>query len=420
MATLYWQGQAPAVAQVATGSIDSVDGTPANNTFTVTIGGVAISKVGDTDVATTAAALVALLNASTHPYFAAITWTNPSSGSIVGTADTAGVPFVAALTETGAGTGAVTDFAGTTASAGPNHWDTATNWSTGAVPVASDTVIIAEGPNICYGLAQSAVDLASLTILQTYTGKIGLRRDAFATSADGDTVSTAAPEYRGHYLDIESTLVAIGAHDGPGRPNGSGRIKLDLGVHATTVDVYGTARTQADAGLACVRLLVANSSSAVHVRKAPGGVGIAADEPGETSSLSLVSVSDTSSESVVRTGDGTTIVTWTQQGGQNTLRAAATVTAITSYGGTLTTEGTWATTTLTVDGGTVYHNATGTTTTVNATTGTLDLMQTRKARTLTTVNLDAGATIRYDSGVVTLTNKIAPVAGPIAVSGARI
>ena len=73
MATLYWRGDATAVAQVHTASIDSVDGTPANNTFTVTIGGVAIDAVGDTDVATTATNLRASLNASTHPYFAAIT-----------------------------------------------------------------------------------------------------------------------------------------------------------------------------------------------------------------------------------------------------------------------------------------------------------------------------------------------------------
>jgi len=79
MATIRWISGTIAVAQLETGSIDSVDATPANNTFTVTIGGVAISQVGDTDVATTAAALVVLLNASTQAYFAAITWANPSA-----------------------------------------------------------------------------------------------------------------------------------------------------------------------------------------------------------------------------------------------------------------------------------------------------------------------------------------------------
>ena len=103
MTTLYWLGTADAVVQIGTASIDSVDATPANNLFIVTIGGVAISTLGDTNVATTAAALVVLLEASTHPYFTAITWTNPSAGNIVATADTAGIPFIAALTETGVG-----------------------------------------------------------------------------------------------------------------------------------------------------------------------------------------------------------------------------------------------------------------------------------------------------------------------------
>ena len=79
MSAIYFLGTATAVAQVHTGSIDSLDATPANNTFTVTIGGVAISQVGVTDVATTAAALVVLLNASTHPYFAAKSWISAPS-----------------------------------------------------------------------------------------------------------------------------------------------------------------------------------------------------------------------------------------------------------------------------------------------------------------------------------------------------
>ena len=84
MAQVNWRGGTTAVAQVDTASIDSVDGTPANNTFFVTIGGVVISAVGDTDVATSATNLRASLNASVHPFFAAITWSG-STGDIIGT-----------------------------------------------------------------------------------------------------------------------------------------------------------------------------------------------------------------------------------------------------------------------------------------------------------------------------------------------
>jgi hypothetical protein len=178
MATLYWRGDATAVAGVETGSVDTVSGTPSDSTYTVTIGGVAIDEVGDTDVATTATNLRATLNASTHPYFAAITWSG-SAGDIIGTADTAGVPFIAALTVAG-GTGTVTDFVETTASAGPSDWSTGENWvnaatgATGTIPASADDVVIENSTNsIVYGLDQNAVALDSLEIRLSFTGKIG-------------------------------------------------------------------------------------------------------------------------------------------------------------------------------------------------------------------------------------------------------
>ena len=44
MATRYWKPRVSAVVQVASGTIDTVDGTPSNNTFTVTIGGVVVQN----------------------------------------------------------------------------------------------------------------------------------------------------------------------------------------------------------------------------------------------------------------------------------------------------------------------------------------------------------------------------------------
>ena len=303
MATKYWIGDEPAVAQISNGSIDSVDGTPANNTFIVTIGDQAISTAGDTDVATTAAALVALLNASTHPYFAAVTWSNPSAGNITGTADTAGVPFVAALTETGAGTGAVTDFSDTTASSGPADWSTALNWSDGSIPANSDTVIFSGTSNPCvYGLAQSGVDLTTLEVKQSYTGAIGLRRDVFATSDDGATTDTTVAEYRQDYLDIGAGTIEIGEHAGPGIPSGSGRLKIDNdSASASTLIIHRTANQATETTLPAVRYKVAHASSVIIVRSAVGGVGIAVDAPGETSTVGTVRVTDQSTSARVTT-----------------------------------------------------------------------------------------------------------------------
>jgi hypothetical protein len=410
MAKVYWLGIAPVVAQVAQGVIASVDAAPANNTFTITIGGVSISQVGTVDVATTATALRASLNASTHPYFSAITWSG-AAGNIVGTADVAGVPFIFAISKSGAGTGTVTAYSVTTANAGPNDWSTAANWSGGAVPVNTDDVIIGPGAvNIVWGLAQSAVTLNSLQILKSYTGLLGLNTNAFATTADAATVVTTANEYRQAYLNIlvnnANNLVRIGENYGPVISAGSQRIMLDLGATATTVIVYGSAQAANDSGKPCIRLKMNSATTNVYVRSAPGGVGIAVDQPSETSTVGTVNCSDSSSATRVTIGLGTTITTFSQDGGNNVLQAAATVTTVTVNGGTLLIEGTFAVTTLTIYSGTVIPNSSGTITTMNIYGGTVDLTQSDQARTVTTTNV-YGTNVTFKNLAVTLTNQLA-------------
>ena len=408
MATKYFIGKATAVAQVHTGSIDSVDATPANNTFTVTIGGVAISQAGDTDVATTAAALLVLLNASTHPYFSAITWTNPSAGNIVGTSDTAGVPFIAALTETGAGTGAVTDFAATTASAGSTDWSSADNWSDGSVPGAADTVIISNhNGNISYGLNQTSISLTKLIIEQTFTGKLGLPYNSFTTSQDGDTSVSTADEYREHNLKIQATTIDVGSHNAVTTPAGSQRIKINnTKAAASTLTVFRTASTSADTGFPTLRYLAAHANSDVYVREARGGVGIAVDEPNETSTVGVVSVSASEATTKVFIGSGVTITTFEQTGGANKLNSAATLTTAEINGGTLTIEGDYIITALNINGGTVTDNhvktAGNAVTTCTITGGTLDLTKSSDDRTIATLNPDGG-TVIADDDYITIT-----------------
>lgn len=403
MTTKYWLGVADAVAQVHTGSIDSVDGTPADNTFTVTIGGVAISAVGDTDVATTATALRASLNASVHPYFAAITWSG-SAGDIIGTADTAGVPFVAVLTETGVGAGAVTDFAATTASAGPNDWGTAANWSDGSIPGNADTVIFRENSiNVCWGLDHNAVTINDLFIEKSYTGKIGLNRSVFVTSADGETSDSSKPEYRDHYLKIDYDVLEIGKNVGGGNPAGSGRIKIDnqnSGVSTSTI--FDTANTSTETTLAAVRLLAASASADFYIRD--GLVGIAIDEATETSTVGDVYVNDSGAK--VYIGSGVTLTSLVQSLGTTLLEAAATITAVTVLGGILTTEGNYTITTLNQEGGTINCNhASGGSaiTTANLNGGTIIATQSSEPRTWATVNIAKGATLKANSDILTIT-----------------
>ena len=50
MTQLVHESDAAAVAQVSTGVIGGLDATPANNSFTVTIGGIAITVPGDSTI----------------------------------------------------------------------------------------------------------------------------------------------------------------------------------------------------------------------------------------------------------------------------------------------------------------------------------------------------------------------------------
>ena len=99
MATHKWLGQTAAVAQVTT---VTVGGTLSSETFTISVGGVAIASHTDADtvIATTVTALVAAWNASTHAYATGITAV-AASPNITLTADTAGVPFAVTLNTPG-------------------------------------------------------------------------------------------------------------------------------------------------------------------------------------------------------------------------------------------------------------------------------------------------------------------------------
>jgi hypothetical protein len=409
MATKYWVGRAPAVAQVSTAEVTAYD---AGTTYAIIVGTSpfthTISVIGSGGTVTTvAAALVVAWNASTHPYCTGITASN-SSGNFILTADTAGVPFTVATSETGAG-GTIGDFAATVACSGPNDASVAINWSDGSLPANDDTVIFRDNAiNVCWGLEGVTATGLIVQVEQSYTGKIGLNAAALATSADGDTVTTTVPEYRKHYMQMDMLSLDVGYHGGAGSPSGSTRIKLDNDkAGASTTTIYNTASSSAESSKPAVRLKAAHASADVYVRYAPGGVGIASDVPGETSTVGVVSVSDTTTASRVYVGAGTTLTTFTQTGGTNVLNAAATVTTVNVLGGTLTSEGNYTVTTANVLSGTYYSNhiktAAASITTLNCKGGTTSTKQTNAARTFTTVNLFRGCTLAGDDDVVTIT-----------------
>ncbi len=407
---IYFLGTAPVRAQVSTAAIASVDGTPANNTFTVTIGGLAVSAIGNTSANQTAADLVTALNASTDVRFSGITWANDSGANIKGTADVSGVAFTAVISKSGGGTGSVTAFGGTgtnTANGGPSDLSDVRNYSTGALPVDGDTLIIENNSiPICWNLdALSTVSLALFRRDQTHTGFIGLGK-YLATSSDGATTDTSALEYRTAYLTFGGTSNTMRVEQGQNfstqsSPNGAG-MKLDTQDTVTTITIFNTVPTVSSSSqsLAPIQLKCNATGTNIYVRS--GSVGIALG-PGEVSTVGSIF----NSGGTIQVGQGVTFNTKFQQTAGNSLVSYTALPTVQVYGGTCTLEGTVNQTTLTVYGGTVRDHTSGTTATLNIDRGGyLDNSASMTAKTYTDCNRGVGTIKRNPQGLV-FTNAVA-------------
>lgn len=394
MATKLWLGTADAVAQISTCTPANVE---VGDVFKVDLSNDAGDsyEISFTATAATVQNVVEGLKAAgdAAKTAAEAPWDDVTCSEddtkLTITADTAGVPFyVTTSTVEGGGNDTQTLTAATpTANSGPNDWNTADNWSTGAVPVNADDVYLEDSEvEVLYGLDQSAVALTSLTIKHSYEGKVGQ--------------ATA-------YLQIAATTVNIGEHWLPGNPTGAGRIKLNLGSTASTVTVSNSRATASDENLPAIRLLCNNASTKVYVQK--GKVGIAIEDATETSTLSQVIIShlaNVTSDADVIVGAGVTLTALLKTGGQAVLLCGATT--VRNDNGTLTIAGTGAITTLDVYGGTVYCLSTGTITNLNCYGGRTDFLRSSATRTVTTPKIWAGAVLAYDLAFVTMTNKPSP------------
>lgn len=406
MATIYFTGKADAVAQE---SRATPAGPIVGDIFLLKVNGETIASYTADAVPTVAevtAGLTTAWNASTNPYATLITATDQTT-YVKLLSDVAGLPFTVTSSVTGVGTLVMST---PTASAGPNDWSTATNWSGGAVPVNNDVVIIKDVSNpIAWGLDQNAVTLTSLSISKTYTGRIGLDYTVLATSADALTTVSTKSEYRSQYLKIKVSTggVRIGEHLGTGSPGGAGRIMLDLSTQDTTITVVSTAASSSDTFRPCIRLLGFGAQD-LHVMSAPGGVGVAAEKPGEVSQFGSVLISDATNSTVVTTGTGFESAVWTQYGGNNIFRhlAGGTVTGLLIVGGILETLGDWIVTSGSVFGGTLYpnHENSGGNEFTNLTVdgGTVDFVDLGRIRNIGTINYKSG-TIRANVDVLQAT-----------------
>lgn len=409
-------GGALPVAQVETLTVANT--WAANDTATVTINSRTITMTVGTTATTTQVAteLAAVLGSSSSslgtgysatergpniPEFREFT-AAASGSTVVLTGVTKGKPFTVTCGETTAGTGTLSTST-TTAASGSNHFTGTANWSTGAVPVDSDTVVFENTSNdLLYAIDQNGVSPASITITQSYTGKIGLRN----VNADDSTYPYV--EYRDKFLkmcasgDGLNTAVTIGQGDG----SGSSRLKLDFNTGQVTVVVHNTGQPD-ETNIPSLLMKGTNTSNSYDIRKGNVGIGFFVGDSANIATLRVSYINSKESDAKVICGPGVTFSTATIviDGGDVTLESATTGGTIVLNGGVLRILGA-AHPSITINGGTLYYNSTGTITTLKVTGGTFDRSQDNRSATITNCELHDGATFNDPSGVLTITNGI--------------
>ena len=414
MATRRWQGGALPVAQKET---ITIGGTwVAADTLTVTCNGRSIVLTIGTTVTTTqiATELAAALGSTStalgtgysvtergpniaefREFVSGETVPAASGSTVILVGKTKGKPYT--ITVAKSSTSGTVSTATTISASGPNHFSTAANWSGGSVPVDSDDIVIDSGNvDILYGLAQSSVSPASITITQGYTGRIGL------PDTNQDDSGYPYAEYRDKYLalgtssDAVTQALTIGGGDGPGSP----RIKIDSGSGQCNLVVLNSG-TPEIVGTPAILWKGTHVSNTATINR--GSVGVAF-YPSETSALMTCRigfVNNQASDANVRIGSGVTLTTLTQTG--SVLYTSCAVTTATQTGGS------WyhlsgVAVTVTINGGYCSYQSTGTLTTLVLAGGELDFRADTRSRTITNCDLFAGAVFRDPAGTVTFTN----------------
>ena len=338
MARTQWQGTELAVAQVESVTIG---GTPTvGSIYSIAIGGITVctyTAESTPTVTTVRDGLKADWDAAnsiglTHPYSSLLTIADKSTDALTLTCQVAGWPLTITVTEDDT-TGSIAK-ATDTAPLGPNFWDHAANWSNGLPANDDDAVVADNNIDICWGLdGLSAVTVALFEIKKSYTGRIGLRRDEFAISANGRTTNPAVMEYRALYLKMGADKVIIG--DGVG--TGSDRIKHWNNEAAPTDDTFvkGSAASSAEIEYGAIRLR--GYAGNLHIDEVRGGVGLAVEEPGyndtviEFFATTYINVNAQTTETVVKCGLNTLMSRWTQYGGNHEVRSELTTGALATF-----------------------------------------------------------------------------------------
>lgn len=369
MAKKVFIGAANAISQIDT--ILAAGSYAAGETASLQVGNKKVTYTaiaGDTP-ALVAAGLLALLQASTAPEVKEITW-SVVSATITATS-TPGIPVTIVASETAAsGTFVLTSVQVAT---GPNHWNNALNWSTGAVPGAADEIYVDEDYySVMFGLPVTG-DALSLGKFYMKRGQVGL--------PDRNT---------GGYNEYRATRAVFTCLDVQFGSNGVGPrlVRLDLASGASVVGVFGSA-VRADFG--AIDLLTNSATATIAITSGQVSVAYSGDE---TSTVGTIRVG---SSGICYVGTGCTVTT-VATSGNTTIDGA--VTTCNVYGGTCTRRGTL--TTLVMASGTFTDLGTGTITTATIETANYDRSKDVRPVTITTLNLNRGGVINDPFKSVTI------------------
>jgi hypothetical protein len=351
---------------------------PTSNFFTVICNTKSITYTclsGDT-APTAAAALQALLSASTIPEFAEYNWT-VNSATITATAKASGIPgvFTVAVGNGGGSGSPAFTMTHTVAATGPNDVSNAANYSTGSLPVNGDTLILnAESQSLLYNLgSQSGVTLAKRIVNPDFGGTFGLP----ITNASG-----GYPEYRATYWAAPATLDYISSNSSLMQID-SGSIQTSLYVSAGTLNWRGS-----------------NTSNVANVT---GGTLNINPNPGDTGKFATINLSN----GTVTGSLTTTVATINQTGGSLSLPNGWTGAASILGGLAILGGGGLTVTSLTVGNGTCVLNMGGASSIITNVTlnpgGTIDKSQNISPITFTNVTGNGGQ-ITDPAGAITPTN----------------
>lgn len=396
MATAVWLSGAQVVTQSVTWTVGGIYADGQVYRFLCGNKTVSYTSVSGDSNATVAAALYALLTASTVPAeFLDAQYTYATATLAIGfAATTPGVPFT--ITATASGTGTLTSSA-VVASSGPEHYDTAANWSATAVPGNGDTIIFPAGSGPCrYGLDQSSITPATVKV---YSQVIGLP-DRRGGTTDG------YPEYRAKSLAYTGFTTGV-----VGDPQVTAPTLIRLAVtgapaHTLTVDT-GDAGIAPPVATQPVVMVTTGTGHAHVMRVISGNVGIACN-PGEAARYdTLLFGTDapsgfrgaTDADCRVVIGSGATVsgATATVYGGNVDCRAAVATVALKAIrkGDAVWLQRDAAIATVTATGGTLDYRAASTITTATFTgpEAVLDVSGGSGAFAVTTPTVTAGAAL---------------------------